>query len=88
MKTGELCESCGRFSEGRDHVVECSICKKDMCNYCANLQACDKCFSYYDYGDSITIGDKTYKYIIEKGEEIGTWKLNDPKCLPTIWPYT
>ncbi len=80
MKTGELCESCGRFSEGRYNVVRCPICGNDVCNLCGNMQACPQCFDYYNYltGDIIIEG-KTYKYILEKGEEIGTWELNNSK---------
>ncbi len=83
MKVGELCESCGRFNEGRYHVVECSICEKDMCNCCGNLQACPQCFGHYDHDnydtDNIIIDGKTYRYIIEKGEEIGEWQLKESK---------
>ena len=44
MKFGELCETCNRFNEGLYPVVECPICGRDMCNYCANDFLCPECF--------------------------------------------
>jgi len=74
MKVGELCESCNTFNPGRYGVGKCTICGKDMCNHCANLQVCASCFDHYDYDSAtIDIDGTVYVQTIENGEELGDW---------------
>ena len=40
MKTGELCEGCGHFSEGYLNVKECPTCSNDVCNHCGKCSIC------------------------------------------------
>ena len=68
MKRGEMCESCGNFSDGTDNVVPCSICGKDMCGYCANEQLCEECFDRHGEG---ILGYEPWK---EPNSDITLWR--------------
>jgi len=78
MKRGELCESCGRFTEGFVKIAICPICGKDVCNFCGNLQVCPPCFSHYDFDSgAIEIDGVVWVQTIEQGEEMGDWVRDD-----------
>jgi len=68
MKQGELCESCGGFCEGRNRVVPCSVCGKDMCNHCANEQLCSECFRKHGQG---TLGYEPWE---EPNSDYTNWR--------------
>ena len=74
MKRGELCESCGHFTEGSHNVIKCPICSKDLCSFCGDLQVCPACFDHYNIDDGIiVINNVTYVFHIHDGEDIGEW---------------
>lgn len=50
MIPGELCESCNEWNRGRYSVIECSVCKNDMCNLCANYFLCPSCLEKRENG--------------------------------------
>ena len=68
MIRGELCESCGAFNSGANRVVECSVCDKDMCDFCANEQLCQECFRKHGQG---SLGFEPFK---EPNSDITQWR--------------